>query len=494
MARVVVVGAGVAGLGAALALGRAGHEVTVLERDATPLPPDPDTAFWWDRRGAPQVRHSHAFLARLRNVLRDRHPDVLQALLDAGATELRFAEGMPDTIDDRSPRPGDEDLVALACRRTTFEWVLRKASLASPGVALLDGVVVDGLVAVDDPAGLRRVSGVHLGDGRTVEGDLVVLAGGRRGDVPAWFEAIGARRVTEDDEDTGIVYWSRFYRLTGEAPVTEGPIGADLGYLKFAVFQGDNGTFSVTLATSNEDATLRALTSPTRFDKAAAALQPVAPWLAPGVSEAITEVHPMARLRNRIRRFLVDGRPAALGVVAIGDAHTCTNPLYGRGCSLGIVHAELLADAVAEHGAFDDGFHLAFEAATAEQIEPWYRAAVMQDRAQRAEAHRLLLESRGEAPGPTDGDDDPEYVQRRFMREVLRDGLLPALRTDATVFRAFLRGFNLLDSPEALMQDTAVMAKVLEAYQARDEREPEPPLGPDRDTMLDLLGLQDTAA
>ena len=85
--------------------------------------------------------------------------------------------------------------MALACRRTTFEWVLRKAALASPGVSLLDGVVVDGLAATDDPTGLRRATGVHLADGRTVDGDLVVLAGGRRGDVPAWFEAIGAAAV-----------------------------------------------------------------------------------------------------------------------------------------------------------------------------------------------------------------------------------------------------------------------------------------------------------
>ena len=486
MAGITVVGAGVAGLGSALALGRAGHRVTIVERDATPLPADPDSAFWWDRRGAPQVRHSHAFLARLRNLLRDRHPDVLQALLDAGATELRFTEVMPDTIDDRSPQAGDEDLVALACRRTTFEWVLRKAALASPGVTLIDGVVVDGLAATDDPSGLRRATGVHLADGRTIDGDLVVLAGGRRGDVPGWFEAIGAATVEEDDEDTGIVYWSRFYKLNGEAPISEGPIGADLGYLKFAVFQGDNGTFSVTLATPNEDAALRVLTSPERFDKAAASLVPVAPWLAPGVSEAITEVHPMARLRNRIRRFVVHDRPAALGVLAIGDAHTCTNPLYGRGCSLGMVHAELLTDAIAEHDAFGEAFHLAFEAATAQEIEPWYRASVMQDRATRAEAHRLLLEARGEVPEPED-EDDPEQAQRNFMRSVLRDGLLPALRTDATVFRAFLRGFNLLDSPEALMQDTVVMAKVLEAYQGRDEREPDPPLGPDRAELLALI-------
>src|SRR5689334_23785439 len=120
--RVVVVGAGVGGLGAALALSRQGHDVTVLERDRTPLPHDPDAAFEWDRRGAPQVRHSHALLARLRNLLRDRFPDVLEDLLDAGATEMRFADNLPVEITDREPRPGDDDLVALACRRTTFEW------------------------------------------------------------------------------------------------------------------------------------------------------------------------------------------------------------------------------------------------------------------------------------------------------------------------------------------------------------------------------------
>ena len=80
--RIVVIGGGVAGLGAAHFLARDGHDVTVLERDATPLPATPAEAFaHWDRRGAPQVRHSHAFLARLRNLLRDRAPDLLAALL-----------------------------------------------------------------------------------------------------------------------------------------------------------------------------------------------------------------------------------------------------------------------------------------------------------------------------------------------------------------------------------------------------------------------------
>ncbi len=296
--------------------------------------------------------------------------------------------------------------------------------------------------------------------------------------------------MAEDDEDTGIVYWSRFYRLLREAPESDGPIGADLGYLKFAVFPGDNGTFSVTLATLDRrrghcGRSPRPPTStppPGRW-------RPIAPWLAPGVSEPITGVHPMARLRNRIRRFLVAGRPAALGVVAVGDAHTCTNPLYGRGCSLAMVQAELLADALAEHPTADEALHLAYEAASAREVEPWYRAAVQQDRMQRAEAAQLLT---GEAPdgGPSagdDGDEDPAAVSRRFMRSVLREGLLPAMRTDPAVFRAFLRGFNLLEPPEALLQDAEVVATVMDAYQRRDERPPDAPFGPEREGLLALL-------
>ena len=58
--KVTVIGGGVSGLGTALALARRGHEVTVVERDHTPMPTSADEAFDWDRRGAPQVRHSHA--------------------------------------------------------------------------------------------------------------------------------------------------------------------------------------------------------------------------------------------------------------------------------------------------------------------------------------------------------------------------------------------------------------------------------------------------
>ena len=99
--RVVVVGGGVGGLATALALGRAGHAVTLLERDPLPAMADPDAAFAAERRGAPQAHQTHGFLARIVAVLRDRFPDVLDGLREAGCTEL------PPTLDLGDPQPGD---------------------------------------------------------------------------------------------------------------------------------------------------------------------------------------------------------------------------------------------------------------------------------------------------------------------------------------------------------------------------------------------------
>ncbi|HEY5011861.1 MAG TPA: FAD-dependent oxidoreductase, partial [Acidimicrobiia bacterium] len=278
--RVVIAGAGIAGLAGALALARDGHTVTVVERDATPMPASADAAFSeWARSGAPQVRHSHAFLARLRNLLADRAPDVLERLLAAGATEIRFTEHLPETLTDRSPRPGDDQLVALACRRTTFEWVLRRCVLECPGVALRDGVEITGIEIARDPgsgagAGARvigaRVRGVAGED--VLPADLFVDATGPRGGSDRWLADAGVVEPAAEVHESGIVYLSRFYRLRpgAEMPVGEGPIAGDLGHLKFAVFVGDNRTFSVTLAVPADDRALRRpLARPDGFELAA---------------------------------------------------------------------------------------------------------------------------------------------------------------------------------------------------------------------------------
>ena len=227
----------------------------------------------------------------------------------------------------------------------------------------------------------------------------------------------------------------RFYRLRPgcEAPPQEGPIGGDLGYLKYAVFVSDNATFSVTFGTDTHESVMRPrLLRPELFDTAARHLPATRAWVDRDRAEPISDVEVMARLVNRRRRLVVDDRPLTGGVVALGDALVHTNPLYGRGCSLGMVHAFGLADLMVED---DDPTALALgiEHLTQRELDPWYRTSVMQD-----------LENQRAARGEV-ATDDP-------MRSLMRDGLMPAVRTDADVFRAFLRVLNLLDPPDAMIR------------------------------------------
>ncbi len=444
-----MVGGGVAGLSAALKLGRLGHAVTLIERDQTEMPETPDAAFEWRRRGAPQVRHSHAFLGRLRTSLARNEPDVLGALLDAGATEMRFGDNLPPAMTNFVPEPSDDELVMLACRRTTFEWVLRRMALDEGNITFEGGRAVVGLLSAGDAP---VVTGVRFDGGATLDSDLVVVAAGRRSALPEWLAELGVALPDEEVEDTGIVYFSRFFRLRDgeDYPPRSGLIGGDLGYVKYGVFVGDNRTFSLTLAAPTVDDELRkSLADPVRFDNAARGLVVAAPFLDGRAEPLDDEVHVMAGLLNRWQDFVVDGEPAALGVIAIGDATLCTNPLYGRGCSTGYWGAQLLADAIEDHADLRT-IALAYDEALRREILPWYRSTVVQDAEARRVAAALLA---GEDP---DGDEtDP----RTMMRAVFRDGLAPALQTDAVVLRAFMRNLNLLSDPDALMSDTDVSAR-----------------------------------
>lgn len=458
--RVAVVGAGVAGLGSAIALARDGHDVVLLERDATPLPETPDEAFEWRRRGAPQVRHSHAFLARMRNLLRDRLPDVRDDLLKAGATEVAWGDMVLPTVEDKSPKPGDEDLVMLCCRRTTFEWVLRHAALRTDRVQLRDGVTVTGYRSANGN-GRPRVTGVHTNDG-DVEADVVLDATGRPSRLPDMLRAIDVQ-LKERKSPTGIVYLSRFYRLREAAPNAQAFNGADLGYLKYAIFRGDNSTFSITLAYANDDEEMKKLRQSGLFDAATQAIPAIKEWVSPECSDPISGVLYMGGLINRVRHFVVDGEPIVLGLHAVGDASVCTNPLYGRGCSLGLLHGMLFADAVRDMTNARDTT-LAFNEATERELVPWYVAAKQQDAVS-------MAVQRGEELSEFD----------TFVRSIVMDGLFPASRENAHVSRAWFRTFNLLTRPDALMTDPELMRVLLEFWNERESRPSPEPMGPPRE-------------
>ena len=471
---IAIVGGGMAGLLAALVLARDGHQITVLERDDTDVPATADEAFeHWDRRGAAHARQSHALLARLRAILRERAPDVLEELLAQGATELSVERILPPDINDREPRAGDDDLVLLCCRRLTIEWVLRKAVTSEPGVLWRGGVGVAGLLAEG-----TEVHGVRLEDGTTVEADLVVVSGGRNSPVMEWIGELGGPvQPVEEMSEAGIVYLSRFYRLREgqELPLlTRDGAGGDLGYIAFAGFYGDNNTFSITFGVPTNDRELMVLRDEGAWEAAIRTLRPLAPWTADGLAEPITGVESMARLRNRIRRFVVHGEPVATGVVVIGDAALATNPWYGKGCSQAGIAADALSDALVEHGRNRFALALAMDAAMRTELEPHYSLAVRQD-ADRMKMHATMHDGA-----------EPDAIASA-TRDFIINGLIPATRVDADVFRAFFRAFNMLDAPHALMANPTVVQAAMTAHAQKDQRPPAPKLGPDRTEFLAVM-------
>lgn len=460
----MIAGGGIAGLALALAAGRQGHDVVLLERDPAPSADSPEAAFETGRQGAPQAHQTHGFLARLTLVLRQRFPDVLDALLDAGARPLPLTRELGD------PMPGDEDLAILAVRRTTLEWVLRRTALSEPNVEIRSGTAVDGVVVEEEGGGVPRVCGVRLADGSVVGAGTVAACTGRRGDVPGWLAEAGVE-IPETVHDTQLVYLTRWYRWLDDGERVLPPrLGRDLGYIKYLAVPCDGGTFSVTVAVGARDRELRThLSRPEVFDRTCRLLPGPDELLTQAPVEAVGPILPMGGLVNRLRRFLDgEGRPRVVGFHAVGDAHTCTNPLYGRGCALGFVQATLLTDALAAHPGDPVAQALAYEAASAREVEPWFHAAVQMDQVR---------------PGGRDRDDRADGATNPaavFTRVAVEGG------TDPIIGRGLIRLFNLLVTPEGLLADGAFMARVLPIVTQPDPAPLPDPEGPQRQELLAL--------
>jgi hypothetical protein len=178
----------------------------------------------------------------------------------------------------------------------------------------------------------------------------------------------------------------------------------------------------------------------------------------------------MAKIEDRHRSFVVDGKPVVTGLLAVGDSWACTNPSLGRGMSIGALHAVALRN-VLRDGPVDDpvALALAWHAATMETVEPWYRSTLSFDRHRLAEIEALMA-------GRPYETDDPEWE--------MTNALQFAALQDADVFRAFIKIVGLQALPQEAIAEPGVFEKVVELGQGwRDA----PVLGPDRDELLKIV-------
>jgi 2-polyprenyl-6-methoxyphenol hydroxylase-like FAD-dependent oxidoreductase len=442
-------------------LARDGHDVTVLERDPEP-PPPPDQAWdMWDRRGVNQFRMLHYLLPRFRTVANAELPELNAALVDAGALSWNLLDDLPTELTG-GPQEGDDRFVSVTARRPVVESVVAGLAAKTDGVTIRRGTTVEGLVTTNGADGIPHVSGVRLAGGEELAADLVVDAGGRRSAAPEWLRAVGSPGPTEMIEDCGFIYYGRHYRSDdGSFPALISGLLTPYGSVSILTLPADNGTWGLGLITSARDRALHNLSRNEVWERTVKSFPLVAHWID---AEPITDVQIMAKIEDRQRTFVIDGKPVVTGLVPLGDAWACTNPSLGRGISIGMMHCAALRDLLRD-GPTDDGRAQALQwaALTDETVEPFVADTLAFDRHRLAEIE-AVIEGR-----PYETDDVGWALGGALANSALHD---PEL----------LRGF--LDVAGVNERGVDVLSKPGLAERAITLADPTPPPGPDRAELL----------
>ncbi len=444
MGRFVIVGAGIGGLVTALMLGRAGHEVVVCERDATPVPTGADE-MWsaWPRPGTAQARLGHTFLAGFRRMLEERLPDAVDRVLSVGAQRWDLALDMPGG----ERREQDAELVMIMVRRPVMEGVLRRLAEAEATVEIRRGCQVTGLTADAAKTGVPTVTGVGIKGHGAVAADTVIVAGGRTLPIARWFQEIGAEAPPEQTEGCGAACYTRYFRVRDRP-------GDDDGVTKQLTFHHERGlvvgelvgadrrTFATELSVPIDDHAFRRLREPAVWTAATGAVDQWREWLDPERSQPISPaIEIMGQERNVIRSFVTDDRPLALGVHVIGDARCQTDSLFAWGCGNAMTTAIALVDVLAEHPDDKHAQALALESQVGAELAGRFHHSRARNRATRA----AVL---GEPPDPTGAS-----------TAVIDNVLHPAAKHDAEVYRAVNRWELQLDPADALDSNTAIVER-----------------------------------
>ena len=470
MAKIVVLGAGMNGLSLAMLLARDGHEVTVLERDANEPVDDPEAAWnGWERRGVGQFRMLHIMLPRWRSEIEAELPEVLTMLEARGGLRFNALTSLPADFTGEF-RPGDERFDTVTARRPVLEGSVAAVARRMPGLRIRRGVAVSGLSTNDHGRpGIPQVTGVVTEHDGMIAADLVVDAGGRRSALPAWLEAIDARQPTVERDDSGFVYYGRHFRSAdGSVPPCKNKILTHHDSLSILTLPADNGTWGVGFVTSASDKELRSLRDTATWERALAEYPMAAHWMD---GEPISDgVAIMAAIEDRYRSYVVDGDPVVTGVVAVGDAWSCTNPSLGRGTSIGILHAKALRDVLREIDTADHELVVRrFDELTRNEIEPWYRRTLSFDR------HRLAEIEADIAGHPYQTDDPGWQITKAWT---------VASAVDGEVYRTYAPLLALQSTPEEELATPGLLDRII-AASAGLPQYPDP--GPDRTALLQAI-------
>ena len=458
---VTIVGSGMCGMLTGLALDRRGFQVTIIERDVPPPDCSANEAFFsWQRKGVAQFRHPHAFLGLMCSVLEENYPDLLERFFEAGARKVSFEESIPDHLKPQyNPEPGDEKMWVLMCRRATMETVLRTYVTQTTKVTIRNQVSVADIITEKNDSQEVFIRGLSLIDHQESNkrselfSDIVIDATGRSSKFDKWLTSSGVN-IKEERDDAEIVYYTRHYRLkdgVSEPPRdAKNPSMGDLGYMKYGIFPGDGGHFALIICLPNEEKELRkAIKSGEKFDEIGMTIPGLRPWLSKNKSEATTAPFGIGNIHAVWRDFTGAGNNRLLNFFAVGDSAIRTNPLYGRGCSTGALHAHILADILStESDPWSRA--LRFQEESERKVRPIFQASLNEDKRgiKRAAAIREGV------------DLDKADSLKKWFALAFGDALMAASRDKLFIHREVMKTINLVEKPGEFLKNKKIQRTV----------------------------------
>lgn len=454
-----MVGAGIGGLMSALALQRHGLHATLYERDsAPPQGVSAQDSIAWLRKGVPQSLHPHFFMGRLRILMEEHYPDIVESLFRAGVGESSASDYVhPDFTHRVRPRATDSRLRTLNCRRTTFEMIVRQHVETLPGIALRNDARATGLLTEEADNGSLLVRGITLeGDNgkQEAEADAVIDASGRFSKLARSLTESGID-MHEDQRDSGIWYFTRHYRIKPGAtfPQVFGLPGAQFDDFVVGALPADNGAFTVTFQVFQDDKPLaQALRDPEHFQRVCEATNQVAPWVNPQRAVPTSDVYGFGQMDSYWRTTVIDGKSSVLNFFCVGDSAVRSNPKYGRGCTWTSLAAHKAAEVLAGGSSPDERIR---------EYESWLEAEFRHDWLTMRTIDRSMERAFAVAMGKRKPGALEKVTQR--VQAFTNDAMI----TEPALFRDLWTGYNGLQNMSTWARHPLNWLRMLRAWIGR---------------------------
>lgn len=324
----VVIGASIAGLLTAAALGRAGYAVSVLERDRLPRAAA-------HRRGVPQDFQAHILLRRGLTVIEELLPGFRAELVARGAVASDAGQ-MPWMTEHGWLEVRPNGIEILSATRPLIEAVVRDLTVRIAGVEVRSERPVTELRHGADGWTVRT----PLGD---VAASVVVDAAGRSSRLSGWLPGLGT--PPQDQVDARVGYATRLFAENEPVPLRTGVmiISAPAVGTAGLALPVERGGWLVTAAGFGDRRPPREVPGYRRF---------LAGLRDPAVDDLATLLEPAGdvhvhRQTSNLRRRWEQVRDWPPGLLVVGDALCAFDPVYGQGITVAALQARALASAMA---------------------------------------------------------------------------------------------------------------------------------------------------